>query len=69
MHQLRDLEIQRLLLFWPQLEDIYSKIQCSTLTRHLWSHYQGIMFEKKDDLFKWCQSKLNVEIIHKGSAI
>ena len=69
MQQLCDLEDQISLLFRPHLEDIYSKIQCSTLTRHLWSHCQGITFEKKEDLLKWCQTKLKVEIIHKGSAI
>ena len=69
MQQLHDLENQRSLLFHPQLEDIHSKIQCSTLTKHLRSHYQGITFEKKDDLFKWCRSKLDVKIMHNGLAI
>ena len=35
MQQLRDLENQRSLVFWPQLKDIYSKIKWSTLTQHL----------------------------------
>jgi hypothetical protein len=69
MQRLRDLENQRSQLFRPQLEDIYSKIQCSTLTRHLWSHCQGLIFEKKDNLFKWCRGELKVEVLHKGSAI
>ena len=69
MQRLRNLENQRSQLFRPQLEDIYSKIQCSTLTRHVWSHCQGLVFEKKEDLFKWCRTKLKVEVLHKGSAI
>ena len=69
MQQLRDLENQGSLLFRPQLEEIYRKIQCSTLSRHLWSHCQCIDFDKKKDVFKWCQRKLKIEIIHKGSGI
>ena len=69
MKQLRDLENQRSLLFWPQFEQIYSKIQCSTLTQYLLFHCQGIYFEKKEDIFKWCQEELKVEIIPKGLAI
>ena len=35
----------------------------------MWSHCQGLNFEKKEDLFKWCRGKLKVEVLHKGSAI
>ena len=45
---------------------VISRIQCSTLTI---VDRQGITCEKKEDLFKWCRTKLKVEIIHEGSTI
>ena len=68
IQQLRDLESRSSQIFRLQLEKITS-IQCSILTRHLWSHCQGIHFEKKEDLLKWCQENTKVEIFHKGLVI
>ena len=59
MQQLRDLlENQRSLIFRTQFEQIYSKIDCSFLTQHMWSHCQCINLIKKEDLFACYQAQL-----------
>ena len=63
------MESQGSQIFWRQLEKIHSNIQCSPLTWHLWSHYQGIDLKEKEDLFNWCRENIKVEIVHKGSVI
>ena len=67
--QVLELETQRYRIFQPQLESEYNSIQCSMLTRHMWSHAQSIPFEKKTGVFAWARTHLTIEVLHKGSVI
>jgi hypothetical protein len=62
-------EEARHLLLRPALEDVYSKVSCSQLSRHTWSHVKDMEFESKKELNKWIRRNWKIEVLHKTSLI
>ena len=56
-------------LLRPHLESEYANIECSNLSRHMWSHCKENVFANNAEMFEWIRSKWKVEIIHKSSMV
>ena len=64
------LERMRHQILEPQLENVYDAIQCSTITRHMWSHARREPdFATRDELYLWVRKRISVEILHKSSPV
>ena len=61
--KLRELEETRTEVLRPILEIQYSKIECSQLSRHMWSHAKDMEFENKDKLYSWVRHNWDIEIV------
>jgi hypothetical protein len=53
----------------PMLTEAYQGIECSTLSRHMWSHCKNMSFDDKNEMYTWIRSNWHVEIVYRGSVI
>ena len=69
LQQVSELEAARATVLTPILENEYKNIQCSQLTKHMWSHAKNMNFPDKDALYTWVRANWEIEIVHKSSMI
>jgi len=69
LHDLAELERARTELLRPHLESEYDKVQCSNLSRHMWSHAKNMNFETKGEMYQWIMRNWRIEVVHKSSII
>ena len=67
--ELRELEDTRATVLRPTLEDQYSKVECSQLSKHMWSHAKDMEFGSNYDLYMWILDNWDIEIVSKMSTI
>lgn len=69
LQQVSELEAARATILRPILENEFNSIQCSQLTKHMWSHAKHLKFQDKNALYAWVRAHWEVEIVHKSSMI
>ena len=62
---LEQLERDRAKILSPMLESDYSNIECSNITRHMWSHLKDMQFATKKDMYAWVRNNWEVDILTK----
>ena len=67
--QLQDLERDRATILKPVLEEIYAKIECTEISRHMWAHVKDMQFNNTKELYSWIRSKWEISIVSKSNVI
>ena len=61
--QARTLEEGRATILAPFLESDYDKIECSQLSKHMWSHAKDKTFANSNELYSWVRHNWDIEIV------
>ena len=69
LSEISELQRVRTNILTPMLTEVYQGIDCSTLSRHMWSHCKNMSFDDKNEMYAWIRSNWRVEIVYRGSVI
>ena len=67
--ELEELKRAQATILRPLLEKQFLNVECSQLSRHMWSHCKDLDFANKAELYTWVREHWEVKILSKTSMV